>query len=315
LRRVLVEFERKLRPDDDPEHAIRKFLAKMSEDAGILSPKGPERWGFSHLTFEEYFAARWILSKREREIEAEILRRAPDPRWTEVIRLTIAYIGTVNSQQEVATDLLRAILNRKDDYEKYMHRNLLLAGRVLADDPGVEPRLGEETARRLWNLLMNTWVDALRDSAGEVLLEMLGTGQRANIVNWAEAAIANRSIERIGGLVSDPAVRAALLPLLADPHEYVRRAAAEALGSVASDPAVRAALLPLLTDREPDMRYAAVRAFSNAVPDPQLREQLGAMLQDTDSSMYGRLAEAVLATLARWAEVEDAAREAEVRNG
>jgi hypothetical protein len=72
---------------------------------------------------------------------------------------------------------------------------------------------------------------------------------------------------------------------------------------------VRAALLPRLAASDPWLRRATVAALSRAMPDPQLRTQLGTMLNDPDSAT----AAAAFATLTRWAEVEDAAREAERR--
>ena len=105
---------------------------------------------------------------------AEIARRAGDPQWTEVIRLAIAYHGSVTGSTDEATDLVQnAILQTADPYEPYLHRHLLLAGRVVSDDPGISRRVAMDVARQVVNLWLNTNVNALAQSAGEIVRDVL----------------------------------------------------------------------------------------------------------------------------------------------
>ena len=103
--RVLAQVERAEHPDEDPMPQVYKFLETLSAEVGLLTEKGVGQWAFSHQTFQEYFAAREIARRRSR-LPAEVARRARDPRWSEVIRLAIAYVGSETGDTEGATDLV-----------------------------------------------------------------------------------------------------------------------------------------------------------------------------------------------------------------
>ena len=71
----------------DPEHPplevcqdARDFLDKVREFAGIFVERGEGLYGFMHLTFEEYFAARWLVVNPNTAMSA-IRRYLHQPRW------------------------------------------------------------------------------------------------------------------------------------------------------------------------------------------------------------------------------------------
>lgn len=64
------------------------FIELMVEKTGLLAARGLELFGFLHLTFEEYLAARYLVDWLDYETEA--LRLAADARWWEAIRLGAA---------------------------------------------------------------------------------------------------------------------------------------------------------------------------------------------------------------------------------
>ncbi len=309
----LVQVERKDHPDEEHDFLgeVRRFLDNLQSAVGLLSEKGMGQWGFTHLTFEEYFAAREIARWRQSRVEAEIARRAPDPRWTEVIRLAIAYIGTESGRTEDATALVEeTILGHADPYEPYLHRNLLLAGRVVADDPGVERRVGARVARQLFDLYVETPIDGLKENAGAVLLEMLDSSVQMVLIQAVAAEVeGKRWVEGFGLFVADAPLREALLRLLADPtkpavretlvallvvpNAVVRAAAIRTLGRAASDPIVREAVLPLLADPDREVRQAVVEALGRAVSDPIVRTSLGPLLTDSDPYVRGSIARAL----------------------
>ncbi len=278
---VLARVERAARPDEDPLPRVNRFLEVLSKDVGLLAEKGAGQWGFSHQTFQEYFAAREI-ARRPRQMAAEIARRAPDPRWTEVIRLAIAYLGSETGATEDATELVaKTILKRKDPYERYLHRNLLLAGRVLADDPGVPLPAALPIARRLFELWRETEVTALQESTGAILRDLLSTPLRAAILGWfGEMIGAKREIWRLSMVVGEPTVQAALLPLLADPDPTVRSNTASTLRTVAGEPKVQAALLPLLAHPDPHVHGDAASALGAVAAEPKVQAALLPLLAD-----------------------------------
>ena len=46
--------------EDNPdiEYEVKKFLQAVHEHTGLFVERAPKRYGFMHLTFEEYYAAR-----------------------------------------------------------------------------------------------------------------------------------------------------------------------------------------------------------------------------------------------------------------
>ncbi len=279
---LLARIEREAHPDEDPLPGVRRFLDQLRGEVGLLSEKGMDQWGFTHLTFEEYFAAREIARWRQSRVEAEVARRAPDPRWTEVIRLAMAYIGTESGRTEDATALVEeTILGHADPYEPYLHRNLLLAGRVITDDPGIEPRIGELVARALFDLYRTTEIRILQVKAGEVLREILASKSRTVLLDWLNQLIEERRlVERLDVFAGDADICTSLLPLLDDPDALVREAAVEALSRAdLSDSVVRTALLPLLSDPVPAVRQATIMVLGTT-RDPALREQFLRLLAD-----------------------------------
>lgn len=64
-----------------------QFLETVRGKTGILVERGKQRYGFLHLTFEEYFAARELEKRKDRDdfIQAHLHH----PRWREVIYLLL----------------------------------------------------------------------------------------------------------------------------------------------------------------------------------------------------------------------------------
>ncbi|MDQ2806461.1 MAG: effector-associated domain EAD1-containing protein [Chloroflexota bacterium] len=336
--RVLAKAEQANHPDEDPMPQVYRFLGTLSAEVGLLTEKGAGQWAFSHQTFQEYFAAREITRHRAK-LAAEIARRARDPRWSEVIRLAIAYIGSEIGDSDDATDLVEtAILHTTDPYELYLHRHLLLAGRVVADDPGVDLPIALTVERRVFDLWLDTKVAALAESAGEVIRDLLKVRALHDpLLEWIGAALAAEryrivrfnvlaedeavqatllarlsdpdssvwmvAVRALAGRLASPAVQAALLACLSTLPWSVRWAATQALAGIAGEPAVQAALLAALSDPEERVRRSAAEALRNAAPDPALLLHLGALLGES----WSGTANSAFATLAHWAERELAA--------
>jgi HEAT repeat protein len=94
-------------------------------------------------------------------------------------------------------------------------------------------------------------------------------------------------------VAGEPAVQAALLPLLADPDPIVRGRTATALRMVAGEPAVQAALLPLLADPDPIVRESTVTTLSTAAKEPQVRIVLLSLLDTLETRNLARTIKAL----------------------
>ena len=119
---------------DQAERVIR-YLCDRS---GLLVERGTDVFGFSHRTFQEYFAAHGILQEAgEGKGDAVALLRPYlyHPRWEEVVPLVSA--GLPPAQ---ATALLRTILDDLEPAGRFLKRGLQLALRCLADGAAVADR-------------------------------------------------------------------------------------------------------------------------------------------------------------------------------
>jgi len=78
-------------PPGRARRTAQSFVELMHYETGLLQERGYRRYGFMHLTFEEYLAARALLeSVVVANPDAIIHHRCVDPRWREVLRLTVA---------------------------------------------------------------------------------------------------------------------------------------------------------------------------------------------------------------------------------
>lgn len=125
---------------------VRDFLEKVRQHSGLFVERGEGLYGFMHLTFEEYFTARHLVSSSQRARD-EILQRLHQPRWREPILLAV---GSLSKQYyEDTQGLLEAILAVGSPYESVLHRDLLFAATCVGDSVNVTVGLRRKIAGRL----------------------------------------------------------------------------------------------------------------------------------------------------------------------
>ncbi|MGB5959665.1 MAG: tetratricopeptide repeat protein [Coleofasciculaceae cyanobacterium] len=79
-------------PDSDlVRQGVVEFLRKVRETTGLFVEREPGVYGFMHLTFEEYFAARYIAENDQSDILEIIHSHLHEPRWNETILLAFGY--------------------------------------------------------------------------------------------------------------------------------------------------------------------------------------------------------------------------------
>jgi serine/threonine-protein kinase len=113
----------------------------------LLIERGAGLYGFAHLTFQEYLAARALADRAD--ALAFTLRVLPDPWWREVILLQAGYLGGQGKRR--VSELIRAILDANPKTEPEPHHHLLLAAECLFDvgPARVEGDLLGEARKRL----------------------------------------------------------------------------------------------------------------------------------------------------------------------
>ncbi len=103
-------------PESDlVQQAVELFLRKVRETTGLFVERAPGVYGFMHLTFEEYFAARYIADNEVSDILEIIRSHLHEPRWNEPILLALGYYG-IHSPKQV-NKLVEQLFSNLEAYE------------------------------------------------------------------------------------------------------------------------------------------------------------------------------------------------------
>jgi hypothetical protein len=128
---------------DDPERAAR-LLEHIRYRTGLLLERRPDVFGFAHLTFQEYLAARAVHEGNQLGIDAErLVREHDDGRWKEVIAL---YCGLTTTP--AVRDLIERLIAQPDteSLAEVLAEAYLSTGSELAQDRDLRRRVLERVA-------------------------------------------------------------------------------------------------------------------------------------------------------------------------
>lgn len=142
---------------------VSSFLVAVREHTGLFVERAPKRYGFMHMTFEEYYAARYLIA-RSRTRARLIREHLHDPHWNEPILLALGFVG-MESSLESSELLETAVLARGRDalffgftpspYEDLLGRDYLFALRCLGEGVPVRPPLMNRLFGRLVDELLH----------------------------------------------------------------------------------------------------------------------------------------------------------------
>jgi len=275
-------------PYEEARRLARDFVELTKEQVGLIAEKGLNLFGFFHLTFEEYLAARYLIGWEEEKLKEEVKRRMHDPRWEEVILLAAASLSGSKAES-----LVKVIRENKGRFDDLFHRNLLLAARCLAD--GVNTRF--ETKREILNSLLelyySTPYNRLEEECLKVISLFRGEGRIERLiieraleeVNSEDSKKRRKGVKCLGRLGSgDERVKEALLKGLRDKDSLVRFSAAWVLGRIwPRDEEVKQAFLKKLEDRDPNVRFSIALALGRmGLMDKEVKQALLKGLKDKD---------------------------------
>ncbi len=122
-----------IEPDTESvRQAVEEFLRKVRETTGLFVERAPGVYGFMHLTFEEYFVARYIADNDQSEILSLINEHFYEPRWNEPILLALGYYGIhFNAQVD---KLLKKLFSKLDTYEPTLQGSDIKIKNALSHD-------------------------------------------------------------------------------------------------------------------------------------------------------------------------------------
>lgn len=106
----------------------KNFILIMKERSGILQEVTPGTYGFIHLTFKEYLAARNLTDLKTDSIIEELGDNLFKPEWKEVVLLTVTSLA-----RNPASNFIKTVFKKEQDNSQ----NLVLAGEC-ALDTGVD---------------------------------------------------------------------------------------------------------------------------------------------------------------------------------
>ena len=182
------------------QNLVEDFLHRVREQTGLFVERAPGYFGFDHLAFEEYFAARYLVRllldtrNTRREKGLRFLRdHLHDPNWREPILLALGYIdheGLLPVDNLVRTAILaqgeeaQRLGFQPSLYEDLLGQDYLFALQCLADDIHL-PSL----RKSLLTQLIQEWVyhkgrgrfRAYRAALARRLLAMQGTAVGAEL--------------------------------------------------------------------------------------------------------------------------------------
>ena len=127
--------------ESDIAQEAQRFLQRIRERGGLFVQRTGDYFGFFHRTFQEYFAARYLLVLLERDRTAgiaDLIAKAhqKDDLWREPFLLAVAYKS--GEEGGIATEIVRQLLESSQystDLDDRNHHLLLAAQCVIESKP------------------------------------------------------------------------------------------------------------------------------------------------------------------------------------
>lgn len=277
----------------EAERAARRFLERAGKEVQIILERGAGQWGFLHLTFQEFFTAVGLLSsERFEEVAFEHLL---DPRWEEILRLGVGYMALIQKRAQATQRFIRRVLNHQEQGARefvtgLLQKQVYLAALLASEAGDVLPvALQEEVAWAVaaWNGRMPLSISAslMRELAltafKERVLDRLTPETQA-----PDGLVRLRAVNSVA-VLGGPRARDAVLKVVSDPAEQVRRVVCCNLAEMGAEPGATA-LSELARDKDPTVRESALIALIESMP-AHAREFLQGLLNRPDADVLASL--------------------------
>jgi len=237
------------------DREIQLFLRAAEDLIGILVAQGPASFGFLHLTFQEFLAARY-LSHHADQVSGLLGRLWDHPDWQEVWSL---YALAVQAAPTRHAQLFQGILDHAHPLDTQLQRHRLACLRLagLGAAPLPEPALG-----------VVQWATQVLEGGPEILRDQV----LHTLEGWNRVSFPDR-------------LQAVLLRLISDDSSPVRASAVVALSPAIAGNDVRREVIARLDDEKPEVRSAAVFAFSAILSVKEVRRTVLAHFEDPHAAV------------------------------
>ncbi|RKZ82394.1 MAG: hypothetical protein DRR16_19800 [Candidatus Parabeggiatoa sp. nov. 3] len=270
----------------------REFIVAIRDRSGLLQGRGDGTLEFSHRTFQEYLAARYIAAQPDPVYIDIVMAHLHEAWWQEVHLLVIGHLGSGRDNAEKATRLMLTILNVYKAPNRWLLYPRVWWLRWFNPDKDWQDSIAEFLLKWLLRFNLGTRLPRFqwqKRIAWHLMREFELVAQ-----GYADCAIGARtkklsstlsdfSVKRISQWLYNPlyreqqdfllktvaqqnlprdAVVDIVLKALPNKIAWVRRAAAESLGQLGQgNDSVIAALLKALQDKKESVRRAAAKSL------------------------------------------------------
>ena len=296
------------------DEEIKRLLRAADDLIGVIAAQAPERYGFLHLAFQEFLAARALVNRSD-WCAAVIADYWDEPDWSEVWSFYAKWIGEDQARWK---ELFSVIQANTHDLDQYLHRDKLaclrLAGFSLGTLPKEMAKLESWALQELepgysllvWDILK----DWERSLSSDILGALLKHLDAIAILGINDRCLHMSLVGSLVGLMRIPEFRMAIVIRLMDEHIFmetwaVPKVCIEAMVEHAWMPEIQDLLLYRLGDFNWETRRAASKALSTQAGEPEIVSTLLHLLVDDNPCIRSGAIEA-LATQAMMPKIQKA---------
>jgi HEAT repeat protein len=272
----------------EQDSEVPRFIDAARDAIGILVEQAPDKFGFVHLTFQEFLAAR-ALVKRGTDAPDIIARFWDHPDWRDTWLLYALGCQALQGRFAELFDVIRA-RQKPEQLDAALHRieraALRLAGVGSEQLPSsvdfaiqwAREVLESTNSHRHWMALQifGSWERNLPGLLRESLVALIGIGDFRS-----RAAV----VQSLGAHSHEEIVRTALLKSFKDRSAFVRAETVRSLTSEIDNEAAQQMLFGARRDRSAIVRAAALDALSTRSENMAIRAMLFESLKDRDGGI------------------------------
>lgn len=105
---------------DLAEREVNQIIAEIEAHHGLWVQQAQEIFSFSHLTLQEYFAARYIVKNQAYDTIEQLMAHVGDNRWQEVFLLVAEMLGDATAFCQAYLQAISELIQQDDTLQKLL---------------------------------------------------------------------------------------------------------------------------------------------------------------------------------------------------